>query len=156
MSKHLARILAVGALLAVVGSRAGGYDEDTKDAVRREMKRFEGTWVMTSGERDGKPEPAAIVKKSRLIIQGDRHTVKLGDETLVGTHKLDPTKTPKAIDSKDTEGQFKGKTIKGIYELSDDAFRVCFAPPDKDRPTEFTTKSGPGIIMHEWKREKKE
>jgi uncharacterized protein (TIGR03067 family) len=154
MSRHLARILAVVVLLAGVGKWAGADDGDKKEAIKRELKKFEGTWEMASGERDGKPEPAALVKKSSLIIQGDRHTVKLGDDTYVGTHVLDPTKSPKTIDVKDTEGPFKGKTLKGIYELTDEAFRVCFAPPDKDRPTEFTTKSGTGMLLHEWKKQK--
>jgi uncharacterized protein (TIGR03067 family) len=118
------------------------------------LKKFEGTWEMASGERDGKPVSADVVKTARLVVQGNRHTVKVGDDTMVGTHKLDPTTTPKAIDATDTEGPFKGKTIRGIYELTDDVFRVCFAPPDKERPKEFTTKSGTGTLLHSWKRHK--
>ena len=154
MSKERARILAVVVLLAVAGAWASADDGDKKEAVQRELKKFEGIWVMASGESDGKPVAADVVKKSRLVIQGTRHTVKVGDDTYVGTHALDPTKSPKTIDVKDTEGPFKGKTVKGIYELTDDAFRICIAPPDKDRPTEFTTKSGTGTLMHEWKKQK--
>jgi uncharacterized protein (TIGR03067 family) len=154
MSKHLARILAIGALLAGVGAWAGADDTDKREAIKRELRKFEGTWLMASGEQDGKPLAADVVKKARLVIQGERHTVKVGDDTYVGTHKLDPTKSPRTIDVKDSEGPFKDKTLKGIYELTDEAFRVCFAPPDKDRPTEFTTKSGTGMMLHEWKKKK--
>ncbi|HMF15459.1 MAG TPA: TIGR03067 domain-containing protein [Gemmataceae bacterium] len=154
MSTHRARILTVVVLLAGIATWAGADDGDKKEAVQREMKKFEGTWVMTSGENDGKPVAADVVKKSRLVIQGNRHTVKIGDDTYVGTHVLDPTKSPKTIDVKDTEGPFKGKTLKGIYELTDEAFRICIAPPEKDRPTEFTTKSGTGMLLHEWKKQK--
>jgi uncharacterized protein (TIGR03067 family) len=150
MCKHLAGILAFGTFLAGAGTWAGADDE----AIQRELKKFEGTWVMASGENDGKPLAADVVKKARLVIQGERHTVKVGNDTYVGTHKLDPNKSPKTIDVKDTDGPFKGKTLKGIYELTDEAFRICIAPPDKDRPTEFTTKSGTGMLMHEWKKEK--
>src|SRR5262249_52309086 len=144
MSTQRARIWAIVALLAVAGAWAD--DTDKRDAVARELKKLEGTWEMTSGERDGKVEAAELVKKSRLVIQDERHTVKLGSDTYVGTHKLDPTKSPKTIDVKDTEGPFKGQTLKGIYQLTDEAFRICLAPPDKDRPKEFTTKSGTGIM----------
>ena len=153
MSKHRARIVAAVVLLAGLGAWAGADDGDKKEAIKREMKKFEGTWVMASGEKDGKPVPADVVKKARLVIQGDRHTVKVGDDTYVGTHTLDPSKTPKAIDIVDTEGPFKGKMIKGIYELTDEAFRICVAPPDKDRPKEFTSKSGTGMLVHEWKKQ---
>jgi uncharacterized protein (TIGR03067 family) len=154
MIKQRARILAIVALLAGVSTWAGADDTDKAEAVKRDLKKFEGTWMMASGENDGKPLAADVVKKARLVIQGDRHTVKVGDDTYVGTHVLDPTKSPKTIDVKDTDGPFKGKTVKGIYELTDEAFRVCVAPPDKDRPTEFTTKSGTGMLLHEWKKQK--
>lgn len=56
----------------------------------------------------------------------------------------------------DTEGPFKGKTTLGIYKLEGNQFTVCFAPPGKERPTEFSTTSGTGQFIHVWKRQKKE
>ena len=56
----------------------------------------------------------------------------------MGTLKVDPTKTPKEIDATDSEG----KTILGIYKFDKDQFTVCFAPPDKQRPKEFSVKVG--------------
>jgi uncharacterized protein (TIGR03067 family) len=140
-------VLAVGLLLA--GAAPEG------DAAKEEAKKLEGTWAMVSGEQDGKPLPAETVQKARLEITGDRHTVKVGADTFVGTHKVDPAPKPKAIDSMDTEGRFKGQTIRGLYKLEGDQFTVCFAEPGKERPKEFTTKSGTGHILHVWKREKK-
>src|SRR5438105_10808191 len=136
MSKHAMVTLMLGSWL-VLAAYPTSADEKRADA-ERELKKLEGTWVMVSGERDGKVLAADVVKKARLVIQGNRHTVKVGEDTIVGTHKLDPSKTPKNIDATDTEGPFKGQTTKGIYEVTDDTFRVCFAPPDKERPKEFT------------------
>jgi len=52
------------------------------------------------------------------------------------------------------KGPDKGKTLLGIYELSDDAYKVCFAAPGKDRPTEFNSKEGSGNRLIVMKREK--
>jgi uncharacterized protein (TIGR03067 family) len=108
---------------------------------------------MASGEEKGKVLPEKTVKGALLTLTGDKHTVKVGDDTIIGTHKLDPTKSPKQIDTTDTEWPVKGKKL-GIYKLEQNQFTVCFAPPDKDRPKEFTTKSGTGTILHVWKRQK--
>ena len=106
------------------------------------------------GEQDGKAVPEETVKGARLVIKGDRHTVRVGGETMVGTHRLDPSKEPKAIDATDTEGPYKGKTIHGIYELTDDTYKVCFAAPGKDRPTEFASKPGSGHRLIVMRRQK--
>jgi len=60
---------------------------------------------------------------------------------------------PKAIDRKDTAGMFKGKTALGIYKLEKGEFTICFAAPGKERPTEFTTKSGTGVFLYVWKQQ---
>ncbi len=138
------------ALLALVAGFLIAAD-DPKD----ELKKLEGTWTMVSGEKDGKPVAEQTIKAAKLVIKGDQHDVKIGDEGYKGTHKIDPSKKPKTIDATDTDGPFKGKTVHGIYELDGDTFKVCFAKPGEDRPKEFSTKSGTGHILHVWKREKK-
>jgi uncharacterized protein (TIGR03067 family) len=137
--------LAVGLLLA---AEAPGGD------AKEELKKLAGTWRMVSGEQDGKALPEEVVKGARLVIKGDRHTVRVGGDTLAGTHRLDPSEEPKAIDATDTEGPYKGKTIRGIYKLEGGRLTVCFAGPGKARPKAFTTRSGTGHILHVWGRGK--
>jgi uncharacterized protein (TIGR03067 family) len=67
-----------------------------------------GRWQKLSDE---------ALKNARLTFEGDKHTVKVGNPTFTGTHKLDPTKMAKTIDISDTDGPLKGKTVLGIYEL---------------------------------------
>ncbi len=128
-----------------------GADKDDKEkAVKKELKKFEGNWVLVSGEVDGKKLDEDAIKNHKLTIKGDKHTVKMGDRTTEGTHKVDPTKKPKEIEATDKDGE----KIHGIYEFEGDTFKVCFAPANKDRPDEFVTKEGDGRIFHTWKREK--
>jgi len=142
MKRYALLVLAAGFLVAA---------DDPKD----ELKKLEGTYTMVSGEKDGKNVAEQTIKIAKLVLKGDQHDVKIGDDTFKGTHKVDPSKKPKTIDATDTDGPFKGKTVYGIYELDGDTFKVCFAKPGEDRPKEFSTKSGTGHMLHVWKREKK-
>jgi uncharacterized protein (TIGR03067 family) len=79
--------------------------------------------------------------------------VSVGSDKMVSAHHLDPTTKPKSIDAKATAGPYKDKTLLGIYRLRGDEFTVCFAAPGKERPKNFTTKSGTGTFVHVWKRQ---
>jgi len=146
MKLYVLPVLAVGLLIAANSS--GG------DTVKTELKKLEGTWGMVSGEAKGEKLSESTVKSAKLTIVGDKYTVNVSENAITGTQKIDPTMKPKAIDAIDTEGPHKGKTVFGIYKLEKGIFTVCLAPPGKDRPTEFTTKSGTGEILHVWKLKK--
>ena len=45
--------------------------------------------------------------------------------------------------------------MKGIYEIDGDNYKVCFAPPGKDRPKEFSSKGDEGLTLSVWKKAKK-
>lgn len=69
--------------------------------------------------------------------------------------KLDASQKPKQIDLTHTSGEYKGKVLLGIYEFDGDTYRACVAPPGKDRPTEFSTKEGDGLLLSINKKLKK-
>src|ERR1700730_15039817 len=84
------------------------------DDPRDELKKLEGTYTLVSGEKDNQKLPEQTIKTAKLVIKGDQHDVKIGDDTFKGSHKVDPSKKPKTIDVTDTEGPFKGKMVLGI------------------------------------------
>ena len=73
MSKRAMVTLMLGSWL-VLAARPTSADEKRDDA-ERELKKLEGTWVMVSGERDGKVLAADVVKKARLVIENDKDSV---------------------------------------------------------------------------------
>jgi uncharacterized protein (TIGR03067 family) len=146
MKLYILPALALGLLIAANSS--GG------DVAKKDLKKLEGTWGMVSGEAKGEKLSESAIKIAKLTIVGDKYSVKLGEDTIIGIQKLDPTQKPKAIDAMDTDGPNKGKTALGIYKLEKGEFTVCLAPPGMDRPTEFTTKSGTGELLHVWKLKK--
>ena len=146
----MTRLLTVAAL-ALGLSAAAADDKASKD----ELERFTGTWRGVSYVRDGTDVPKAEAEKLRLVVMGEKYTFTEGGEEIEGTHKLDPTKTPKHIEAIRTKGPHKGEKMLGVYRLTEDAFVVCFAAPGKDRPTELNAEGGPGLRVLSFRREKK-
>jgi uncharacterized protein (TIGR03067 family) len=141
MKLILGTVLTTGVLLV-----SGVLAQDKK-----EIEKLEGKWVVVSAERDGKAWDT--VKGAVRVNTGDKYvlTPKEG-KGIPGTMKIDPSKKPKTMDMSSTEGNFKDKTLLGIYEVDGDTLRICFAEPGKERPTEFASKAGVVLVIH--KREK--
>ena len=123
-----------------------------------ELKKFEGSWVMVSGKSDGKPIPADLVAKNRIVW-------KSGDVVLDSPHQAkDPIKakvtivagsSPRAMNWTRANGPDAGKTMFAIYEFrGPDEYVVVFAPAGKDRPKDLSAAAGSGHSHHVWKRVK--
>ena len=151
--------ISLAALLCTLGLTAPGGTgarADDKADIEKETKKFQGTWTFESSEVGGKALPAGELKGLILTFEGDKHTVKKGDEVIqVGTQKIDPSKSPKAIDVTMTEGPNKGAVMLGIYEFSGDTLKVCFDPEGKKRPTQFKSPPGSETFVNVHKRLKK-
>ncbi len=151
------RIALVTLLCTLVLTASGGTGAraDDKADVKKELKKFEGTWTFESVESGGKEMPAAEFKGMVVTFEGDKYSVKKGDRVIeAATLKLDPSQSPRTFDSTVTEGPNKGTVILGIYEISGDTLKVCFDPEGKKRPTEFKTTAGSQtLVVH--KRVKK-
>jgi uncharacterized protein (TIGR03067 family) len=105
---------------------------------------------------DGNEVPEEDAKKIVVVNKADGSwTIEVdGKDISKGTSTIDPTKKPKTIDIKATEGTSAGKTTLGIYEIDKDSRKVCYGKPDGERPTEFSSKPGSGHTFVTLKREK--
>jgi uncharacterized protein (TIGR03067 family) len=152
------RIVLVTLLCTLVITASGGTGTRAGDKadVAKELKKFHGVWTFASVEAGGKKAPADDLKGLTITFADDRYTVKKGDEVIqVGTQKLDPSKSPKAIDVKITEGLNKGAAMLGIYEIDGDTLKVCFDEQGKKRPTEFRSPADSATFVNVHKRVKK-
>jgi uncharacterized protein (TIGR03067 family) len=134
----------VAALLVAAG--------DTK----KDQENMQGAWTIVAIEDDGKELDKNQFKNRRVIIQGNRYSIKEGDKVIdQGSFKLDATRSPKTIDIMPTLGPNAGKTLRGIYQLEEDDRAVCFGPPGSERPANFATKPGSHLTLVIYKREKR-
>jgi uncharacterized protein (TIGR03067 family) len=140
--------LLIGAAVLLVAA-------DAKDEEKKDIERFQGTWVFKSVEIGGQPVDIKLFKGASLTLDGTKFTQKEGDRVSHGTYKIDVSKKPKTLDVTFDDGPQKGKTIQGIYELEGDTYKACFDLSGKERPTKFESKKGTALVVEVLKREKK-
>jgi uncharacterized protein (TIGR03067 family) len=120
------------------------------------QQKLQGSWTATQAEQDGKT--AGDVIGHRLSFAGNRFQIRSrdGKPLYSGTVRLNPSAQPAAIDFEHTDGALKGKAWKGIYALDGDTLKICDNAPklEKERPTAFEAKRGPGYILFTFKRAK--
>src|SRR5262245_18111577 len=150
MSTPWGLAMLFGVSLLCVGRPPGG-----DDAAKTELKKLEGVWQITSGEKDGKSIDS--IKRDEVTVSGDDFTVDHdGKVEFTATIKLYPNKKPKAVDLRITSERHKGKTVLGIYELNGDDLKLCITEAGaKSRPTDFSAKPGTDYLAVVLKREKK-
>jgi uncharacterized protein (TIGR03067 family) len=141
MGKHTLLILTASLLLGA---------DARDDSATNELKQLAGAYTMASGEHRSEKLSEERIKEASLTIDKDRYTAKFGNDTITGTLKLNPTKTPKEIDATGSDGN----TMLGIYKFEKGQFTVCFAPAGQERPKEFSIKNGTGDFIHVWKKGK--
>jgi len=150
MTSRTAFALAAALLAGFAATPATADDKEKTD-----LDKIQGTWTFTSMEQDGQPVPMGD-DKPIIVFESDKFTVKSGGQVLqAGTQVIDGSKKPKTVDAKVTEGEGKGTTMLGIYELDGDTLKACFDTQGKKRPTEFKTAAGTGHMLVVLKREKK-
>ena len=111
-------------------------DGPAEPAAKTEL---EGVWERIIAVKHG--EKLEVLKGTEVTVERDRFELKVGNRRItVGTFKIDPKKSPKAIDVTYTEGPDTGKTIHAIYAIEDG--KLQFRGPgkvDDDRPSTFVT-----------------
>lgn len=145
-------VVVPAAFVVGVGVLTAGGDND---AIKKDRKKMEGTWRVISYQKDGKKTPAEQLEKTRSIFNADGTAMvqREGKTIAQGNIKIDPSKKPKQSEAIYTEGELKGKTVLGIYDIDGDNMKICFSLPGKDRPTEFSSKPDSGQVLITYKRD---
>jgi hypothetical protein len=72
--------------IGFAASGGSGTVADVKAELEKEAKKFQGTWTFESSVTGGDELPADHLKMFVVTFEGDKHTVKKGDEVIqVGT-----------------------------------------------------------------------
>lgn len=123
------------------------------DAVKKDLEKLQGNWILISAERDGKKMPSEEAKTIRLTIQGHKFILRK-DAVVIseGSFTLDATGKPKKVDEMIKAGPNKGKRLLAIYEIDDEQQTVCFDLSGKNgqrcfppcRAVAISSRSGSG------------
>jgi uncharacterized protein (TIGR03067 family) len=149
--------LFVGFILTANGAIVSAADS-LDEAIKKDRLVIEGTWRIVALEVNGNKTADADARKL-TVVNGSDGAWSLhseGKEVSRGTTNIDPTKKTKTIDIRPTEGGGKDDLYLGIYELGENTRKLCFAPPGKSRPADFTSNSGSEHILVVFEREKED
>jgi uncharacterized protein (TIGR03067 family) len=144
---------AMTVVIAAVTSMSFAAEDDP---AKKDLKKFEGIWQVTSLEINGNKADESDVKKMKVINKPDGvMAIEIdGNFSEHGQLKIYPTQKPKTVDLTVTEGTSKGKTMLGIYEFDGETRKVCYAEFGKERPTNFSAAEGTGRFLLVLKRMK--
>ena len=117
-----------------------------------DLDLVQGEWQLGAATRDGKEMPPEMLRVFKCTIEGNKFTItRNGKSAEEGTLKLDSTAQPKTIDFDLGEN----KQALGIYEISGDTYKQCYASPGKERPRDFSAKESSGRSLQVWQRIRK-
>jgi len=155
MKRSFYAFATVGVMLTAIAT-SGTAEQSNDDLVKKDHKLIEGTWRVVALEVNGNKSADEDVKKLTVVNGSDGawSLFSEGKEVTKGTSTIFPTQKPKIIEFTSTEGDQKGQVHLGIYELSETTRKLCFAPPGKARPTEFSSTPGSEHILITFEREK--
>ena len=132
------------ALLMIASSPlATGADPTAKPDPAHELKALEGTWEVVSHEVNGKKASDAGYASLRKIVISAGKIELFAEGKADHPIKIDPTKSPKAINVYYPDAMKFGAHGKGIYELEKDKLTICLPLSfEAERPTRFSSKDG--------------
>ena len=143
-----AKIAMAGYRLADAQSaiaRQSGFASWTKLAQHvDQLRALEGVWTFDALEVDGQKVPMASLRRSRILIDGDRFRSESPEAVYEGVFNIDVESTPHHIDIEFIEGPEAGNTNRGIFALAGDRLEICLDMNGKARPGAFTTKARSG------------
>ncbi|MFO0950667.1 MAG: TIGR03067 domain-containing protein [Isosphaeraceae bacterium] len=154
LSRSTAALIALACWHAAAAAQLPDESEDSP-AVKADVERLQGLWKLESLEVNGKKAPDDQIRSWILVIEGKQYNPGSRETSVEYSFRLDPTLTPKAIDLIPHEGPMKGRSLRGIYSVSDEAFILCRAlGSDSERPAGFNTRPESGLVKVVWKRRK--
>jgi uncharacterized protein (TIGR03067 family) len=141
---------------------AGGRSAEPGEGdAAKDLAKLQGKWKLVEEDLNGK-----VTKYADGHVIGFEKDIEIdydaeGGVAAKASVKLDPSKSPKAIDTTVTFNVLfpndKGTTYQGVYQLEGDELKLALpVPPFRQRPKEFTTKKGlePRFVVLTYKRVK--
>ena len=159
MKSHFFKYLTISLMLVLAVSFAKSQDKSKEiQKLQDDMKVLQGDWICMMEEFGGQPYTKNKVKEMNKRMNVDKNSMiikrvigeRLG--TYEGKFELDSTTKPKKFDFTGKGPSGANFEVKGIYELTENEFKVIYAPKGL-RPREFKTAKGDASVYVQYKRD---
>ena len=155
MKRRILTMWLVACTLLMTCGLAGAEDAK-QQAIKKDRMKIQGTWQVVALVLNGNEANQEDANKLTVVNGSDGTWALYSEGKLVakGTSTIDPTKRPKTLDFVITEGDGADKADQylGIYQLGDNARKMCFLGPGKGRPTDFESTADNEVILVKFKR----
>ena len=143
----LRTIILAAALPGGLSAQEDPKDPEVRERLERvDLTRMQGEWSVQSWTDAGEELPEAKAKERTLTIGSQVLAWRHGDSVWhFGVLKLDPTKSPKAVNLNVVAGEHQGTELLGIYRytVATKTLELCFDTTSDARPDSFETKDQP-------------
>jgi uncharacterized protein (TIGR03067 family) len=150
-------ILSAIVLLLLCGETLGGTSstETASSQALKELRRLQGIWHEVGVIQDGKPVPAQEVEGRDLVIDHGMFALVRNKSLMArGYLAVDPTASPKTMDSVITDGDRFQPPAHWIYELDGGTLRLRGTGiPAQQRPRDFASPTGSPFFTMEYRRQ---
>jgi len=120
------------------------------------LGRLQGEWSAVAIVRDGAPLPPFLLKTGKRIANGNEVKVFAAGQLVIhALVRINEKASPMQIDYRNLACQVPGSVQLGIMEWRGEEVCFCMASPGKDRPADFTSETGSGRTLSQWKMAKK-
>jgi len=160
MKANFFKYLTILLVLILSGSPSNSQDKSKEiQKVQDDMKVLQGDWICIMEELGGQPYTKEKVKEMNKRMNVDKNSMiikrVIGGKsgTYEGKFELDPTTKPKKFDFTGKGPAGANVEMKGIYELTENEFKVIYVQKGL-RPKEFKTVKGEASVYVQYKRDK--
>ena len=160
MKANFFKYLTILLVLILSGSPSNSQDKSKEiQKVQDDMKVLQGDWICIMEEFQGQPYTKEKVKEMNKRMNVDKNSMiikrVIGGKsgTYEGKFELDPTTKPKKFDFTGKGPAGANVEMKGIYELTENEFKVIYVQKGL-RPKEFKTVKGEAGVYVQYKRDK--
>jgi uncharacterized protein (TIGR03067 family) len=143
--------IAFGALCFLV--LPGQVRQEPDPAVKEELGKLQGSWQVESQEENGKKLGEEELKGRTICFGQNLFLLRQNAKMIqLGKLKIDPSKSPKTINTIVEKGVREGDILPGIYHLDGDTLKICLNKDGEGRPKEFKTEPKSGLTLMVCKR----
>jgi len=153
VKKFLVGCVVRCAVLAVSGGVVVAADAPKAQAaaaVASDRAALQGTWQVVVQEMRGGAAPGDP-REQQMVFAGDTFKLVEGEKVFLrGTFTVDPSRTPRVMEMKVSEGAGTDHAapVHGIYELKGEELVWCAGEPGSEaRPVKFDTKGTTNVMI---------